>query len=109
MSKKSKSFAEDFTDNPAIPFITTPQEPQEPQEQTTAETPSKTTEPAREAPQRPTMRFVYAEKKTQRVQLVMQPSVLERTRAAAESLNISLNEYINQAIIQRLDREENSK
>lgn len=106
MSKKSKSFAEDFTDNPAIPFITTPQEPQE---QTTAETPSKTTEPAREAPQRPTMRFVYAEKKTQRVQLVMQPSVLERTRAAAESLNISLNEYINQAIIQRLDREENSK
>lgn len=106
MSKKSKSFAGDFKDNPAMMFITAPQEPQEQPEQATAETPSKTPGPAREATQRPTMRYVYAEKKTQRVQLVMQPSVLNRARAAAEALNLSLNEYIHQIIIQELDREE---
>lgn len=103
MSKKSKSFAEDFADNPALRFITTPQVKQE---QTAAETPSRPAETKREAPQRTTIRYVYPEKKTQRVQLVMQPSVLERTRAAAENLNISLNEYINQAIIQKLNKEE---
>ena len=48
-------------------------------------------------------RIVYVEKKTSRVQLLMQPSVLEKARAAAASGNISLNEYICKAIINDLN------
>jgi hypothetical protein len=35
----------------------------------------------------------------------MQPSIINRARAAAESENISLNEYIHRAIIKKLNRE----
>ena len=49
--------------------------------------------------------FVYAEPKTKRVQLIMQPSVVKRARLAAESINLSLNEYIHRAITEKLDRE----
>lgn len=105
MSAKGKSFTADFKDNPAMRFITQPQErPQEPTE-TTGEHQRITEGDHTEPPQRPTQRFIYAEKKSQRVQLVMQPSIIDRARAAAESENISLNEYIHRAIIEKLDRE----
>lgn len=47
----------------------------------------------------------YIENKCRRVQLVMQPSIINQARAAAESENISLNEYIHRAIIEKLNRE----
>lgn len=100
MSAKSKSFT-----NPAMRFITQPeertQEPTEPAEDQQHITEAYQTEPV----QRPTQRFVYTEKKSQRVQLVVQPSIINRARAAAESENISLNEYIHRAIIEKLNRE----
>ena len=106
MSSKSKSFSEDLMSNPAMRFITQPQErPQEPTEATEPPQPI-TRQGHTEPPQRATQRFVYAERKSQRVQLVMQPSVIERAKAAAEAENISLNEYIHRAIIEKLEREE---
>jgi len=105
MSAKGKSFTADLEGNPAMRFITQPQErpqsPTEPAEEQQHITRGDQTEP----PQRPTQRFIYAERKSQRVQLIMQPSVIERAKAAAESENISLNEYIHRAITEKLNRE----
>lgn len=40
-----------------------------------------------------------AETKSARVQLIMQPSVLKRAKAAAQKRHISLNEYVNRLIM----------
>lgn len=105
MSAKGKSFTADLEGNPAMRFITQPQErpqsPTEPAEEQQHIPGGEQTEPL----QRPTQRFIYAERKSQRVQLIMQPSVIERAKAAAESENISLNEYIHRAITEKLNRE----
>ena len=84
MSTKNKSFMQELESNPAMRFISQPQESTQGQI---------------------TQRFTYAEKKSQRVQIVMQPSVISRAKAAAEGENISLNEFIHRAIIEKLDRE----
>lgn len=104
MSAKGKSFTADLESNPAMRFITQPQErPQEPTEP--AEQTRLISDPEQ---QRPTQRFIYAEKKSQRVQIVMQPSIISKAKAAAERDNISLNEYIHRAIIEKLNREEHN-
>ena len=46
------------------------------------------------------------EKKTQRVQLLMQPNVLKRAKAAANKKHISLNEYIHRAVVIALGKDE---
>ena len=43
------------------------------------------------------------EKKSKRVQLVMQPSVLKRAKAEADKRHISLNEYIHRAVVMALE------
>lgn len=109
MSAKSKSFTADFEGNPAMRFITQPQErpqsPTEPAEEQQHIPGGEQTEPPQSEYNRTTQRIVYLEKRTQRVQLVMQPSVLDRARAAADKERLSLNEYIHRAIIEKLDRE----
>lgn len=41
---------------------------------------------------------MYIETKTKRVQLVLQPSLYERLRAASEAAGISLNEFCHRAL-----------
>ena len=113
MSAKNKSFMQDLESSPAMRFISQPQT--RPAEPTTATEPQqdKTHQSQAESPQSPQespqgqiiQRFVYPEKKSQRAQIVMQPSVISRAKAAAESENISFNEFIHRAIIEKLDRE----
>lgn len=108
MSAKGKSFLDDI-ENPALQFISIPQdEPQattEAEEKPQAKHTAEPTEAIQSEYNRTTQRIVYVEKKTQRVQLVMQPSILERARTAADLERLSLNEYIHRAIIEKLERE----
>lgn len=107
MSTKNKSFSAALENNPAMRFITQPQELQP--EKAEESKPIRETNPPEltEPQQRVTQRFIYGEKKSQRIQLVMQPSIVDRAKAAAESENISLNEYIHRAITEKLNREGN--
>lgn len=105
MSAKGKSFLSEFENNPAMQFITPPQEQSEPAKQDTKPQGRDQTEPQ----QITTQRFVYAEKKSQRVQLLMQPSIAQRAKAAADRLNISFNEYIYRAVLEKLEREETNE
>lgn len=46
----------------------------------------------------------YIEKKTKRVQLVLQPSIYERAKAAADDQGVSFNEYIHRLIDENTER-----
>ena len=41
---------------------------------------------------------LYIEKKTKRIQLVMQPSVYQTAKAAADAAGVSFNEFVHKAI-----------
>ena len=100
--------------NPALAFINTPvketkaaepqpkEQPEE--EQTTAADPGQM-----EAPGKPPKGYkinpMYVEVKSQRVQLVLQPSVVKRLKKAAAKKKLSMNEAANTAIIEYLGRE----
>lgn len=86
MAKKS------FMDNPALQFISVPEE--RPEQQPTAE----------KAPEGYKVNPAYIEKRTKRVQLVLQPSLYERLKIAADQAGISFNEYANQAFEEKLER-----
>ncbi len=47
----------------------------------------------------------FIEKKTKRVQLVMQPSLYEKAKAAAEEQGISFNAYLHQVLENALQEE----
>lgn len=51
----------------------------------------------------------YIEKKSKRVNLLMQPTTVARAKAAAASLNISMNEFINKTVKAELNRLENER
>lgn len=77
-------------DNPALNFITTA---------------GRTEEQAPEASEKPAQRQTapegykrnpeYIEKKTRRLQLVLQPSLYDKVKARAEESGVSVNEYIH--------------
>lgn len=48
----------------------------------------------------------YIEKRTKRIQLVVQPSLYDKLKAAADAAGLSLNEYANQAFKDKLDIKE---
>ncbi len=48
----------------------------------------------------------YIEKRSKRIQLVVQPSLFEKMKAAADAVGLSLNEYANQAFIDKLNIKE---
>ena len=81
--------AKTFKDNPALQFITTPQQPDGSGTQTPKPEPG----------------FYYKpiEVKSQRLQLVMQPSLLLKAKARASEKGISLNEYMHQLIRKDLE------
>ena len=49
------------------------------------------------------------EQKTQRAQLLLQPTIVKLAKEAAADQLISFNEYVNQALIQRLTEEGRGK
>ena len=49
---------------------------------------------------------LYVETKSKRVNLLMQPSIVERMKKTAQAKGLSLNEAINEAVKEYLEREE---
>lgn len=108
----------DFTkNNPALAFISGTEEAKEIQEtskeesgakKTTATAPKKTPTP-KEAPGTPPPGYKvnpqFIEKKSQRLNLLIQPSVLNRLKKMAKKNKTSVNETINQLIIEKLESE----
>lgn len=68
-----------FINNPALQFIT------------------KTTEQPDKIPEGFKVNPEFIEKKSKRVQLVLQPSLYEKIKSAADKAGISLNEYAHRA------------
>ena len=95
--------------NPAEAFITMPEtEPEKTEPEKTEpireETPSKPTR-ARKAPEGYKLNPEYIEVKSKRVQLLLQPSVVEALKALAKEKGLSMNETVNEAIIEYIERE----
>lgn len=85
--------------NPAEAFITMPET-----EPTKEETPSTFTR-TRKAPEGYKLNREYIEVKSKRVQLLLQPSVVEALKDLAKKKGWSMNETANEAIIQYIERE----
>lgn len=99
--------------NPALAFLTKPEEKQT-QAAATDQRGDAATDPAKE--DQPTTTVgeppkgykrnpEYVEIKKTRVQLVLQPSVVKRLKKAAGKKKLSMNETANRAIIEYLERE----
>jgi len=80
--------------NPALNFISSQEEPV-----------SKEELPAK-APEGYKINPLYIETKSKRVNLLMQPSVVDRMKKLSQERGISLNEAINEAVREYLEREE---
>lgn len=108
MAKKS------FTDNPALQFISGAdnQEESHPLKGKAFDRLKKREpEPERnftrgELPEGYKLNPKYIEKRTKRIQLVVQPSLYDKLKAAADAAGLSLNEYANQAFKDKLDIKE---
>ena len=79
--------------NPAMQFISVPQQPQEEEKRPAKPAPAKP-ERAQEAPDGYRVNPMYIEKKTRRLQLLLKPSVYEAIRERAEAEGVSVNEMI---------------
>lgn len=94
-------------DNPALSFISVAEaevEVQEaPAEEVKATTPKSNNK--KEVPEGYKLNPEFIETKSKRVQLLMQPSVLESARALAREKGMSLNELIAEAVKDYLQRE----
>lgn len=90
MAKKS------FKDNPALQFISTAGQEEAKQAEKTS--PAKAPEGYKPNP-------LYIEKKTKRVQLVLQPSLFDRVKATADAKKLSVNEFVHQ-LLEEATREE---
>ena len=88
--------------NPALQFITEstnqtkeePKKPQEPIKEVAEAAPANQSE----APEGFKMNPLYREKKTRRVQLLMQPSLHAKVKEAAAEAGLSVNDYIHRAL-----------
>jgi hypothetical protein len=83
----------DFKSNPALQFISTPAAEEEP-------VPQKTPIPTGYK-----MNPAYIETKSKRVQLLVQPSIIDAVARIADRKGISRNEAINEALKQYAERE----
>lgn len=84
--------------NPALQFITG--------SQTDAVQPTEAAVISSAQPEVPSgykLNPMFLEVKSKRVQLIMQPSLFERTKEAADRKGISLNEYVHRALKYALD------
>ncbi len=90
MTKKS------FKDNPALQFISSISAEQELEQVQEAEriTESRTAP----APEGYKLNPLYVEKKSRRLQLVLQPSLYEKVKAASKDKGMSVNDYIHKLL-----------
>lgn len=87
MSKKP-----DYTQSPALAFISGAKPAEQVKE---TQSPEKAPEGMRLNPE-----YIekYIEKRSKRVQIIMQPSLFEKAKAKAESRGISFNDYVHKLI-----------
>lgn len=92
---KRKTF-KDMKDNPAMQFISTPAEEEAPTQEAQPEAlpPIGHGKPPKGYKLNP----LYVEVKSRRVQLILQPSLVERVKAKAAENGLSVNEYISRAL-----------
>ena len=86
-----------FKDNPALQFISA--------EESTAEqaaAPLRTQQPLEGYKLNP----LYLETKSRRVQLILQPSLHEKVKQAAQTAGISFNEYVHRVLEQAVKGKE---
>ena len=95
MSKKT------FKDNPALQFISTQDSTAEP-EQIRQELPQSYDKP----PEGYKLNPIYLEVKCRRVQLILQPSLYEKVKSAADAEGMSFNEYAHRALEQAVKDKE---
>ncbi len=74
------------------------------QEPPTITTPAADAEPTAEIKEGYKINPLYVEKKTKRVQLVMQPSLYERAKEASQAAGLSFNDYVHKALKSYLDK-----
>ena len=93
--------------NPAFAFTPQPQteEPAEAPQPQEAETETQPAARITKAPKGYKINTEFLEVKSQRVQLVLQPSVVKRLKKAAARKKLSMNETANTAIIEFLEKE----
>ena len=89
-----------FKNNPALQFISSPEE--EPAEEVTT---TKDTSKKKKAPEGYKVNPEFIEVKSRRVQLVLQPSLYDRVKAKAKANGVSVNEYVHN-ILDEATREE---
>ncbi len=84
-----------FKDNPALRFISTEENtPEQESSQAPAERPA----PQEQPPEGYKLNPLYLETKSRRVQLILQPSLHERVKQAAQTEGISFNEYVHRVL-----------
>ena len=89
----------DYTASPALAFIKPAAEQEQEQEQATNAPASLS---SRKAPEGMKVNPYYIEKRTRRVQLVLQPSIYDKAKAASEALGLSFNDYVHALLEQAL-------
>ena len=94
-----------FKDNPALQFISGAEEEQTEQAEAPAQKATLKAPTDAKAPAGYKLNPLYVETKSKRLQLVLQPSVLERVKARAKAKGLSINEYCHQ-ILDEATREE---
>lgn len=105
MSKKT------FKDNPALQFISGKEE-NSPSRETKEKVPVPPEQDREKAagfsqiPQGYKLNPKYIEKKTRRLQLIMQPSLYQKVKSRAEQKKISVNEYIHQILESAVDEDD---
>ena len=86
-----------FKDNPALQFIST--------EESTAEQTQETAQ-TEQPPKGYKLNPLYLETKSRRVQLILQPSLHEKVKQAAQSEGVSFNEYVHRVLEQAVKGKE---
>lgn len=103
MNMAKKSFKQT---NPAEAFITKAEPETTPTPAPEVSVASVATETPRKPPQGYKFNPAYIETKSKRVQLLLQPSTVERLKAVAKAKGLSMNETANEAILQYLAKED---
>ena len=80
-----------FKNNPALQFIST--------EESTAEQTQETAQ-TEQPPKGYKLNPLYLETKSRRVQLILQPSLHEKVKQAAQTEGVSFNEYVHRVLEQ---------
>lgn len=104
-----------FKDNPALQFISGAADPEEPEtEKDTGAAPTVNAaedleDLRRHAPEGYKVDPRLIEKRTHRLQVVLQPSLYKKVKAAAKAKKVSVNDYIHRLLEQAVKEENNTE